>query len=29
MFEKIAGNLLKNFLCRKKGKEAPPDPGEQ
>ena len=29
MFEKIAENLLKNFLCRKKGKETPPDPGEQ
>jgi hypothetical protein len=29
MFVKIAENLLKNFLCRKKGKETPPDPGEQ
>jgi hypothetical protein len=29
MFTKIAKELLKNFLCREKGKETPPDPGEQ
>jgi hypothetical protein len=29
MFSKIAKRLLKNFLCREKGKETPPDPGEQ
>jgi hypothetical protein len=29
MFTKIARKLLKNFLCREKGKETPPDPGEQ
>jgi hypothetical protein len=29
MFTKIAEKLLKNFLCRKRGKETPPDPGEQ